>query len=320
MLTRIPVTRPTVVDKPISADDVGKIDLDKLLLEAVEMGCHFNRAQAATIRETKPSSHLSNEEAASISSGATCRPVSTSAPLRDNNASSSPSSRRNEEPGSIPSGATNRPTSRINQEPASTLRGATSRPASTSARTEPIRDINASSRPSSRRNEGEASELETLATNAGPATTEGGECVDETLVVIAIGLHRAGGVVEEVTTSMKMDANPMIDKVLERMKREDDPSTQNLRQMLELIPPQRVQVATAKKPVRVRQVADLKGKWGDGFKVLGKLEDIDQSKWHLQPCDPCPEMVEIRTAANPPLSSSSPMYVMYLIELEVSTA
>jgi len=219
------------IEKEVSADGYCDNVLKKLLQDAKEMGCHYDSQRAEAIREANAPSH--------------------------------PSSRRNEEPGSTSSEGSDR--------------------------------------------------LETRATNEDD-TTEGGEFEE---VVIAIGLHRTTGEMEEAIMTMKVRSLPRVDKVVERAKREDD-STQNLRRMLELIPSQRVLVATAKKLVRVHQVADLQGKWGDGFKVLGKMEDIEILRWHLQPCDPCPEAVEIRTAAKPPALSSSPIFVMYFIELDVS--
>ncbi|KAF8329957.1 hypothetical protein F5887DRAFT_1074820 [Amanita rubescens] len=185
-----------------------------------------------------------------------------------------------------------------------------------SQQAEGIHETDAPSPPSSHINEGPRStssegsdRLETPATNVDGPTTEGGESEE---AVIAIGLHRTTGEVEEVIMSMKVRSVPRVDKVVARAKREDDSSTQNLRRMLEMVTSQRVLVATAKKLVRVHQVADLQGKWGDGFKVLGKLEDVEKSKLLLQPCDPCPEAVDIQTAAN--ASPSSPIFVMYFIE------
>lgn len=186
-----------------------------------------------------------------------------------------------------------------------------------SRQTEGIRETDAPSRLEPDSTSSEASDrVETPEINADDPTTEGGESED---VVIAIGLHRTTGEIEEVIMTMNVRLPPTVENVVARAKREDDSSTLDLRRMLDLIPSRRVVVATAKKLVRVHQVAHLQGKWGDGFHVLGKLEDVEKLNLVLHPCDPCcPEAVDIRTGAKLPASSSAPIFVMYFIETDVS--
>lgn len=135
--------------------------------------------------------------------------------------------------------------------------------------------------------------------------------------IFTIGLQTASGELFEVVSSIKVGCRISVDQIIDHLKKDKEHKTCDLRQRLELMSANSVEIRTAKIPIRVCQVAAARGKWGDTSQVLGKLDEVDKMR-HLMPCIPSQEADDIRRVAGHHISSSTPIFVMYLFEIPVS--
>lgn len=134
---------------------------------------------------------------------------------------------------------------------------------------------------------------------------------DDVVSIVAIGLQMAS-VERQMVTTMKVGNRPSIGRVMDCLKREEEPQMRDLVKCIELMHADAVEIRTAQKPLQVGQVGEFRGKWGDSSQVLGKLDDV------LEPCIACPEVEQIRKFVGPETSPSAHVFVMYIFERQVS--
>jgi len=141
--------------------------------------------------------------------------------------------------------------------------------------------------------------------------------IEDEIAVLAIGLQSGTGEIKEVVTVMEVGSRPSVAQVMDHLKQHEEAGTYDLRQRLEPMSLNSVEIRTAKKPMRMRQVAEFRNKWGDNSEVLGRLDEVRKMR-PLVPCLPCQESDDIRRAAGHAVSSSTPIFVVYIFEVQVS--
>lgn len=153
--------------------------------------------------------------------------------------------------------------------------------------------------------------------NTGTRSRESAGDLEEELAVVVIGLRSATGHFEHVVTSMKVGSCPSVEQVMDHLKEDEEEETNDLRQRLGPMSLNCLEIRTAKKPMHIREVAELRGKWGDKSRPLGKLDEVRKMEL-LAPCVPSRQVDEMRRAAGHEVSSSAPVFVLYIFEDQVS--
>ena len=141
--------------------------------------------------------------------------------------------------------------------------------------------------------------------------------VEDEIAVLRIGLQTSTGEIDEVVTLMKVGSRPSVAEVMDHLKQDEEPRTYDLRQRLEPMLLKSLEIRTAKKPMHMCQVAEFRNKWGNNSEILGMLDEVHKMR-RLVPCLPCQETDETRKAAGLDVSSSNPIFVVYIFEVEVS--
>ena len=128
---------------------------------------------------------------------------------------------------------------------------------------------------------------------------------------IAISVKRSDNQFLLDVMLMTLGPSPTVDDVLRLMKDRTDPNTRAICQELQQIPSGEITVGTAKKPVSFRILDQYAGDAVVGFRSLGTVEEAVNGAVTLEPCIDCAEAEDLRKFRTPPISSSTPVFILY---------
>ncbi|KAF8346158.1 hypothetical protein F5887DRAFT_1184931 [Amanita rubescens] len=135
---------------------------------------------------------------------------------------------------------------------------------------------------------------------------------EQQTTAVALALQKAPNDFILAVTLMNLGPEPSLDKLLRFFKRSTDTNTRALCQCLDLLPSEEVNVGTARKPVFIRNLAQLRGDPDIRYLFLGTLQEVqDEPGNRLEPCIDCPESDSYRRFPVSPIASSIPLLIVY---------
>jgi hypothetical protein len=141
---------------------------------------------------------------------------------------------------------------------------------------------------------------------------------EQQTTAVALALQKAPNDFILAVTLMKLGPEPSLNKLLCFLKSCTDTNARALCQCLDLLPSAEVNVGTARKPVFIRNLAQLRGDPDIRYLFLGTLQEVqDEPGNHLEPCIDCQESDSYRRFPASPIASSIPLLIVYF-EYQVS--